>query len=87
MEHDAVIFSDGGPAGRKSYEIYDHGALVASRPSLTEAKSVISERWSTDPAWRQMTLPGVEAIHYHFGPTTEFTSPTIVWVATRGTDA
>lgn len=76
-EHSYVILSDGGPSGRKGYECYDHGSLVATRPSLGAAKEFLGR----DKGWGVVRQPKIEVEHYHFGPTTEFTSPTTVWAA------
>lgn len=77
---DAVVGSDGrGSGGRQDWEVYEHGKLVAIRHSLTEAKAIIEDRYGPQ-AWQQLDLPKVKVEHPYFGPTTEFTAPTRVWV-------
>lgn len=80
LEHDVVISSEGGASGRKQYEIYVNGAQLASRPRLDEAKEAVEKIYGP-LAWSTRRLDKVETEHYHFGPTTEFTSPTTIWVA------
>jgi hypothetical protein len=84
LDHDAVILSDGGPGGRKHYEVYDGGNLVASRGSLREAQQYISERWGTEPTWSTLRQETIESpVHYHFGPMPDLQTPTTIWVAER----
>jgi hypothetical protein len=81
VDHEALIMSDGGPSGRKSYEVYDHGDLVGTRPSLAEAKAVIAKRWGREATWRLTKLdPIAPPVHYYFGPMPELQSPRTVWV-------
>lgn len=76
----AVIFSDGGPSGRKNYEVYLDGNLIATRDSLAAAKAVVEEKLG-DVEWGIKRLEQEEVVHYYFGRTTEFGSPTTIWVA------
>lgn len=78
-DHDAVILSDGGPSGRKSYEVYVHGDLIANRPSLADAKAAVESKYGVQ-AWRVVRMDPITVEHYYFGESTEWTAPTTVWV-------
>jgi mRNA-degrading endonuclease RelE of RelBE toxin-antitoxin system len=78
--YDVCIASMGGAAGRKQFEIYAHGRQVASRLTLAEAKAYIESRYGPT-VWEIKRLPLVPVEHYYWGETTEFTSPTTIWVA------
>lgn len=84
LDYKAVILSDGGPSGRKGYEVYLDGALIATRGSLREAKAVIEDKLGS-VEWGVKRLEAEEAVHYYFGPTREFGSPTTIWTVASGT--
>lgn len=77
---DAVIGSDGrGSGGRQDWECYERGKLMAIRHSLLDAKAFFEDRFGPQ-SWQQVDLAKVKYDHPYFGPTTEFTAPTRVWV-------
>jgi len=81
--YDAVIVGgSSGPGGtrapRQSYEVYEYGKLIAQRHKLSEAEQVIEARHG-EQRWSQGRTDPVEVEHYHFGPTTEFSSPNTYW--------
>ena len=79
-EHDVVISSEGGASGRKQFEIHVKGKPFANRSRLDEAKRAVEDRYGP-LQWRAIRLDKVVTDHYFVGPTTEFTSPTTIWVA------
>ena len=78
-DYPAVIVSEGGGSGRRSYEVYDHGALVATRDTLVEAKEVVSGRWGREVSWKTKRLDPMTTDHYYFGPVDWFGEPTTIW--------
>ena len=78
--YDVTIASDGGPSGRKAYEIHVGGKPFANRPSLAEAKTAVEEEFGPQE-WRTVRTDKMVANHYHYGPSTEWTAPTTIWVA------
>jgi len=76
-DYDAVVVPNRG--ARASYEVYTYGEQVAARPRLDEAKAAVEDVYGP-LSWRLVQLPKEEAVHYYFGPTTEFTDPTSIWV-------
>lgn len=79
MTDGAVIITNAGARGR-SYEVYDRGQQIASRHSLAEAKASIEGRYGP-LQWEQRRAEPIEVLHYHFGPTEEFTEPTTYYTA------
>jgi hypothetical protein len=75
---DAVIGND-ARAPRPNYEVYTYGELVAARSTLAEAKRYVEDVYGPLD-WRIERLPPAKVDHYFFGPTTEFTDPTQVYV-------
>ena len=86
-QHDAVIVTD--RAGRNArFEVYIRGQVQMRLPTLGEAKEWVAERYGIDvDSWRRILMPKEEAVHYWFGPTDEFTDPTVIYVADLGVDA
>ena len=84
LDHDAVIVSNSeGRGGRgNSYEVYTYGQLISTRESLVDAKYEVEMVYGPLD-WRQISMPDAKAIHYYFGPTTEFTDPTTIYVVDR----
>lgn len=80
LDHDVVISSEGGASGRKQFEIHINGEHFANRPRLDEAKEAVEKVYGP-LQWNTKRLSKMETDHYHFGPTTEFTSPLTIWVA------
>ena len=79
-QYDVTISSEGGAGGRKQFEIHVNGAPFANRSRLDEAKAAVEKVYGP-LQWRQVRLDKMEANHYFFGPSTEWTSPTTIWVA------
>jgi hypothetical protein len=79
-EHDVVITSEGGASGRKQFEVYVQGRHFANRPRLSEAKAAVESAYG-ELGWRIKRLTKTMTDHHWFGPTTEFSSPTTIWVA------
>lgn len=79
-ENDVVISSEGGASGRKQFEVYVNGEHFVNRPRLDEAKEAV-EKEHGPLQWSTKRLDKMETDHYWFGPTTEFTSPRTIWVA------
>lgn len=79
-QHDVTISSEGGASGRKQFEIHVQGSPFGNRPTLAEAKAAVEAVYGP-LQWRTVRLPKLETDHYHFGPTTEFTSPVTIWAA------
>jgi hypothetical protein len=75
-QHDVVILTNQSP--RPSYEVYVRGILANLSHSLTDAKAWVDLRYGSQ-SWRRVRLPKINTVHYYFGPTTEFTSPTVYW--------
>lgn len=70
-----AIGSDGpGSGGRQSWDVFVFGKLIATRHSLSEARSVVEDLYGEVP-WYRVVLPFVEVEHPTLGPTTEFTAP------------
>lgn len=78
-EHDAVIMTQ-FRGRQRYYEVYTYGEDFGHYPRLDDAKAAL-ERIYGPLQWQQITMPKVEVIHYYFGPTTEFTDPLTVYVA------
>lgn len=77
-EHDCVIITE--KAGRRRrYEVYCYGIAFANYDRLDEAKAGVEAVYGPLP-WRTISMPLVEAVHYYFGPTTEFTDPLTIHV-------
>ncbi len=83
-DHDAVIATtEQGRGGRgNSYEVWTFGALIATRPSLSEAEAVVEDVYGPQQ-WETVKLDSIEVIHRYFGPTTEFTDPTTLHVVRK----
>lgn len=77
---DAVIISTKVGRGRH-FEVHVQDRLVAQRISLDEAK-LEAERRLGPLTWSQEAITPEWAVHYYFGPTTEFTEPMVAWVGT-----
>lgn len=65
---------------RRFFETYVHGVALANRPTLEEAKAAV-EAAHGPLTWRRVSIPKVEVVHYFFGPTDEFSDPTVMYVA------
>lgn len=77
-EHDVVILTQ--YRGRERYyELYILGQNIRNLPRLNEAKEAV-ERDFGPLRWDKLTFD-VEAYHYYFGWTSEFTDPAIAYVA------
>ncbi len=79
-----VIGSDGGP--RRSFDVYVSGQLVATRAKLTDAMAAAELETKRSLVWNRTRLPVAEApegtqSHDTWGPTTEFSTPRVVWTA------
>ncbi len=79
-QFDVTISSEGGASSRKQFEIHVGGHPFANRPRLDEAKAAVEAVYGP-LQWRRVTLDKMEADHYFYGPTDEFTSPLTIWVA------
>ena len=82
-DYDVVISSEGGASGRKQFEVFVRGHHLANRPKLMEAKELVESKYEI-LGWKVVRLTPMEVDHYWFGLTTEFTSPTTIWVAKFG---
>jgi hypothetical protein len=83
-KYDVVIATDVmGQGGRgNTYEVYTYGQIVAERPSLAAAKSYVEEVYGA-VQWRRVTMDPVEATHYYFGPSTEWSDPLTIYVVDK----
>jgi hypothetical protein len=79
-----LVYTDGGPSGRKTYDIYIEGRNVATRPTLTDAKNYVEDRIGPQD-WNTVRLDKVTIDHYYWGLTDEFSSPTTVYVVKEPT--
>lgn len=84
-EHDVVILGPatgkGGTRPRQAnYEVYVTRRLVAMRPSLSEAKEAAERTVGSSLSWSQYRIEPEHVVHYWFGPTVEFGTPTMVYV-------
>jgi hypothetical protein len=68
-------------AGRRGniYEVYTFGEQIATRQTLAEAKAEVETVYGP-LQWKRQELPLFEVDHQYFGPTTEFTDPTTIYV-------
>ena len=64
---------------KRTFEVFIHGQQVARLHRLDEAKAHV-ERIYGPQRWRVVDLPREVAIHRYYGPTTEFTDPTRLYV-------
>jgi hypothetical protein len=80
-EYDVVISSEGGGSGRRAYEVYVGGRIIATRPRLDEAQEAAEGHCGCSLHWTRRRLEDFVVDHPFFGPTTEFTSPTTIWTA------
>jgi hypothetical protein len=83
-EYPVVVHTDGGPSGRKSYDIYADGQQVATRSTLREAKQYVEDILGPQ-VWQTKRLEKVTIDHYWWGLTDEFSSPTTVYVVPQPT--
>lgn len=83
LEHDVVISSEGGGSGRRQFEVHVLGRHFANRQRLDDAKEAVEKKYGP-LQWRAVRLDKVQTDHRFYGPTTEFTSPTTIWVAELG---
>ncbi len=83
-QYDCVIATDVYGQGRRgnTYEVYTFGQIVAERPTLASAKTYVEDTYGK-LVWKRVTLDKEMAVHYYFGPTTEFTDPLTIWVVER----
>jgi hypothetical protein len=81
QDHSVVITSEGGGSGRRAYEVFVNGWVIATRPRLDEAKLAAEAHVGKPLAFKQERLEPYEVDHYYWGPTTEFSSPTTIWTA------
>lgn len=84
VDYPVVILGPaGGPGSTRpraaTYEVYVDGRLVASRPRLIEAQEYVEQR-RPGITWRTVKSEPLKVVHHHFGPTSEFGSPTTFWV-------
>lgn len=77
-DYDAVIATDANGRGR-NFEVWTHGKNWATRHSLDAAKQSVEEVYGP-LTWRRVRMPPEVYHHYYFGPTTEFTDPTTIYV-------
>lgn len=77
----AVILSTMVGRGRH-FEVHVMDRLVAQRTSLVEAQAE-AEKLLGPLSWSQRRITPEWAVHYHFGPTLEFTEPMTAWVGSR----
>lgn len=76
----AVVMVD--KSGRQNtYEVYIDGKQVSREWKLSDAK-VRAERELGVCNWKRMKPEKVNALHYYFGWTTEFTTPVTVYLGT-----
>jgi hypothetical protein len=80
-EHECVIIPQMSNR-RRTYEVLTFGVHWANFPRLEEAKAAVEEIYGPLP-WQRLSLPKVEVVHYYFGPTEEFTDPTLLYVVDR----
>lgn len=85
-EHDVVITSEGGGSGRRAYEVFVNGWVIATRPRLDEAKQAAENHVGKPLDFKQSQTepyelqPGDHA-YETWGDTEEFTSPSTIWTA------
>lgn len=80
-DYDAIIATDVS-GSKRVFDVYTHGEQVAIRHTLAEAKQYVEDVYGP-LTWRRERMPRDVAIHYYFGPTTEFTDPISVLVVDR----
>lgn len=80
-EYEAVVIPQSSNRQR-TFEVYTYGSMLGNRPTLDSAKALIEEIYGSLP-WRKVSIDPVEVTHYYFGPTTEFTDATTVYVVDR----
>lgn len=80
-EYDACIATtEQGRGGRgNAFETWTYGQLIATRPTLEEAKEVVDEVYGPQP-WRVVKPKSVPVTHRFYGPTEEFTDPVTLHV-------
>lgn len=65
---------------RRFFEVYTYGVAFGNYPTLDGAKAAIEEIYG-GVFWERVNIPKVEVVHYFFGPTDEFSDPTVMYVA------
>jgi hypothetical protein len=82
-DYDAVISVTQQGQGRRgnSYEVYTFGQLIATRTNLYEAKAAVEDVYGP-LLWQRVKLPPVTVDHA-YGPTEEFSEPTVIYVVER----
>jgi hypothetical protein len=86
-DHDVVILGPSGGSGgtaprQRNYEVYIHERLMAMRPRLDEAKEAAEKFVGASLTWSTYRIEPEHVVHYFFGPTVEFGSPTTIYVGT-----
>ena len=83
-DYDACIATtEQGRGGRgNAFETWTYGQLIATRPTLEEAKEVVDEVYGP-VSWETVKLDPQKVIHYFFGPTDEFGDPTTLHVVRK----
>lgn len=75
-----VATTEKGAGGRgNTYEVWTLGSLIATRPSLAEAKDVVEQVYGK-LNWETVKQKEVPVVHNFYGPTTEFTDPVTLHV-------
>jgi hypothetical protein len=82
VRYDGCILTDPTGGGRRTFETFIMGQTDRRLPTLAEAKLYIEGKIGPC-TWQRIRVDPVEVEHYYFGPTTMFTDPTVVYVATR----
>lgn len=80
-DYEAVILSQQSNRQR-TFEVYTYGVMLGNRPTLDQAKALVEEIYGPLP-WRKVSVDPIEVSHYYFGPTSEFTDPTTLYVVDR----
>ena len=65
---------------RRYYEVLTYGTHFGNYERLADAKAGIEEIYGP-VNWTRVRLPKVIVTHYWYGPTDEFTDPTLVYAA------
>lgn len=78
--YDAVIIPDIG-SRQPGYEVWTHGSQLFRDHSLAAAKARVEDIYGP-LNWRTKSMPKDVIEHVFFGPTTEFTDPTVIHYVT-----
>lgn len=67
---------------RNTYEVYVSGQQISREWLLSDAKARAEREIGAPLRWKRVSPEAVNALHYYFGWTTEFTTPVTIYLGT-----